>query len=46
MIADMAQAAAAGAPAFHTGRRNYLRQALRAMLLLLADKPGLLGPKV
>ncbi|OON15061.1 Tat pathway signal sequence domain protein, partial [Opisthorchis viverrini] len=29
----------------HADRRNYLRSALRQLHLLLADEPGLLGPK-
>ncbi|XP_013912433.1 PREDICTED: nck-associated protein 1-like [Thamnophis sirtalis] len=30
---------------FHRGRRNYLRNAVREMETILANEPGLLGPK-
>eukprot|EP00048_Salpingoeca_helianthica_P015488 m.227034 g.227034 ORF g.227034 m.227034 type:complete len:1121 (-) comp17108_c0_seq1:180-3542(-) len=44
-IADQHSHAAVAGIAMHAGRRHYLRYTLRTMLLLLADKPGLLGPK-
>ncbi|KAM4880931.1 LOW QUALITY PROTEIN: nck-associated protein 1-like [Sylvia borin] len=37
--------AMAHSPALHRGRRSFLRGAVRELLALLEDQPGLLGPK-
>ncbi|KAM7028318.1 LOW QUALITY PROTEIN: nck-associated protein 1-like [Acridotheres tristis] len=37
--------AVAQSPALHRGRRSFLRGAVRELLALLEDQPGLLGPK-
>ncbi|XP_066063661.1 nck-associated protein 1-like [Chamaea fasciata] len=37
--------AVAHSPALHRGRRSFLRGAVRELLALLEDQPGLLGPK-
>lgn len=46
LLADQVTAGSTAGVLFHFNRRNYLRYTLRTMLLLLTDKPGLLGPKV
>ena len=45
-LLDQASVGAAAGVTLHFNRRAFLRYTLRAMLLLLTDKPGLLGPKV
>ena len=46
MIPDLEKDAVGGAPRIHKERRVYLRQQLTELLHILADKPGLLGPKM
>lgn len=45
-IQDAAAQAITTRGPIHRERRNYLRTALKEMSLILADQPGLLGPKI
>lgn len=46
MIGVLEKEAVSVAPRVHKERRIYLRQQLTELLDILADKPGLLGPKI
>lgn len=45
LLVEQANGGSTAGVTFHHARRAFLRYTLRSMLLLLADKPGLLGPK-
>jgi NCK-associated protein 1 len=44
-VKDIASQAITNCGAIHRGRRNYLRQSMVELHLILGDQPGLLGPK-
>ena len=45
-ISDQIDLANANCASFHARRRDYLRFAIEHILLLLSDRPALIGPKV
>ena len=44
-VKDCHHAALANAPGLHRERRVFLRSAMKELVLLCSDQPGLLGPK-